>query len=585
MKKQLCFGLLTCLSVLSVWGQVQYPPKIVGDSLHAPFYHGVASGDPLSTAVIIWTRITPADVGNVEVVTYQVALDSGFQQIVTQNTFPTDSTLDFTVKVDVQGLLPATYYYYRFVTALGNTSVIGRTHTLPTGNATQFGMAVFSCSSIYSGYFNAYRRIGERNDIDLCVHLGDYLYDYVDPDEEVRIPMPYPTEPTTLTDWRNRHNYYHLDEDLRYAHERHPWVILWDNHDLGGKSPLSAPTRAFREWLPIRVNNTGAPNDLYRAFEIGNLADFIIADVSTYRNQDTFPDGTYNLLGNAQWEWFIQKIKNSDARWRLFGSQKMTGGWYTNGIPQSVLDLVPNDGSVFDDTSWDGFVTTRNRLFDTLAIYNIQNVMALSGDAHVSMAMDLVKNPHDSTQYDPSTGEDAVGVEMLPASISRGNVDEAGVTGNLATAFNNISLGANPQHVFSELTSHGYGYLHINPDSITATFMYSPILASTQTEITGTTWVFKQNENHWHRYITSGIETPFPVLPLVLYPVPATDFLHFDHTFTPAATYQIFTLPEGKMATKGLYSPNIATAGLSAGMYFIMIMDNGKVWGTKWVKE
>ena len=118
-----------------------------------------------------------------------------------------------------------------------------------------------SCSSIFSGYFNAYRRIAERNDIDLVVHLGDYIYDFVDADEQVRVPVPAPVDPQTLAEWRERHSYYLLDPDLRAARQMQPWAVIWDNHDTDGDSPqhTADAMQAFLEYVPMRLTNPARP--------------------------------------------------------------------------------------------------------------------------------------------------------------------------------------------------------------------------------------------------------------------------------------------------------------------------------------
>ena len=143
----------------------------------APFYHGVASGDPLSDRVIIWTRITPTDFGQTLSGSYHVATDNQFNNIVASGTYSTDSTKDFTVKIDVIGLNPNSFYYYEFEHN-GAYSLVGRTKTLPLGAVDNMRLAVVSCASLESGYFNAYEAIANRNDVDAVLMLGDYIYEY-----------------------------------------------------------------------------------------------------------------------------------------------------------------------------------------------------------------------------------------------------------------------------------------------------------------------------------------------------------------------------------------------------------------------
>ena len=143
----------------------------------APFYHGVASGDPLSDRVIIWTRVTPLDFNQSISVNYKVSTDNSFSTIVSQGIVQTDSTKDFTVKVDVTGLSPNTFYFYEFESN-GSYSPVGRTKTLPLGDVNNVRFAVVSCANLEAGYFNVYEAINERNDVDAVLMLGDYIYEY-----------------------------------------------------------------------------------------------------------------------------------------------------------------------------------------------------------------------------------------------------------------------------------------------------------------------------------------------------------------------------------------------------------------------
>ena len=98
----------------------------------ASFEHGVASGDPTQTQVIIWTRVT-TQASYVDV-SWQVSATEDFSSIEQSGTFTTDTSRDFTVKVDVQNLNPSSQYYYRFMVG-ENTSIVGMTQTLPEGSS------------------------------------------------------------------------------------------------------------------------------------------------------------------------------------------------------------------------------------------------------------------------------------------------------------------------------------------------------------------------------------------------------------------------------------------------------------------
>jgi len=173
------FLLCTLASILAGFSFGQLPPNMFGDSIHAPFYFGVTSGDPLANQVIIWSKISTTD--STENVVWEISVYPDFSWLNSTGTYTTDATTDFTIKIDVTGLSPNTNYYYRFRDDQGRNSAIGKTRTAPlaTDAIAHMRFAVVSCTSIYSGFFNGYKRISERNDLDFIMHLGDYIYDWL----------------------------------------------------------------------------------------------------------------------------------------------------------------------------------------------------------------------------------------------------------------------------------------------------------------------------------------------------------------------------------------------------------------------
>jgi alkaline phosphatase D len=560
----------------------QLPANMYADSVHAPFYYGVSSGDPSDSSFIIWTHISPVHPDSFNMsLNWEVSESENFSNILYSGITNTDSLQDYTVKIDVTGLLSGSTYFYRFSDMNGNYSDYGRAKTLPLGALSSTKIAVMSCSSIFSGFFNAYRRLAEREDLQLIVHLGDYIYDFVDQDEQVRIPNPYPVDCATREDWIERHKYYLLDPDLREARRMQTWYAIWDNHDIDSDSVYAK--EIFRRWMPIRETAEVQQNLLYRYLQIGDLADLSIFDVESLRNIDTFPSGEFHLMGHSQFEWATSLLKNSNSRWHLMGSQKMAGGWYTRGIDQGLLNLVPNDGDVFDNGSWDGFPETRKRLFDTIINHNINNCLLLSGDTHITMFMDLVKDPYDSIAYEPSSGIGAIGCEYLPSSISRGNFDEAGVPASLSPFFIGITMGANPHHLHMEINSHGYGLIEISEDSIVATPYYSDILSQTNIETAGQRMVMKNGVNHWERLPVSihSLET----LPeWSFYPNPANSgvFIRLPELNGQIATMLFFdNLGREIKKVKLSESAEISVQELSSGFYWLSLESGGKNLGVK----
>jgi alkaline phosphatase D len=263
------------------------------------FRHGVASGDPLPDAVVLWTRVSPtaaatpgSGVGPTVTVRWEVAADAGFRRIVRSGSAGTGPDRDHTVKVDARGLSPATTYWYRFRWA-GAVSPAGRTRTAPAAGAAvpRLRMAVVSCSNLQAGWFAAYRHLTARRDLDLVVHLGDYLYEYAPGEYQARdvVVRPHdpPREMRTLADYRRRHAQYKSDPDLQALHAVAPWVVTWDDHESandawsGGAENHTPATegpwtrrrgfsqRAYAEWMPVRYEPGG---HLYRRLRTVDVA-------------------------------------------------------------------------------------------------------------------------------------------------------------------------------------------------------------------------------------------------------------------------------------------------------------------------
>lgn len=567
-----------------------YPENIYADTSHAPFYHGVASADPLTDKVLLWTRISPESnpLGDSLSVFWEISPDTSFTSILDSGTVFTDSTKDWTLTVDASNLSPNRYYYYRFKDSQGNYSVRGRTKTAPTGNNTSFEIGVASCSSIFSGFFNAYARMAENDEIDLIVHLGDYIYDFVDPDEEIRITAPYPVNVKTKEEWRDRHSYYLLDPDFRKVKQMHPFVIIWDNHDVEYKGVYrDGSIEAFREWVPIRSSKV---DSIYRKFSYGNLLDLIMMDVHLYKDEDQIAPGEFSFLGNTQYEWLTNELTQSTAQWKLVGSEKMFGGFYAKGLPQTLP--IPREGDVFSTSSWDGYMLERENLLKTIRDSSINNVMVLSGDMHFTTAMNLVVDPFDSLNYDPVTGDGAVGTEFLPTSISRGNFDESGVPETIAEAFVPTLQGINPQIIHMELINHGYGLLRVNQNEIRAEYHYCPILERSTEDVLAKTLIMEDGANKWNQgnsYV--GIDSQTPDLEYFVssvFPNPVNGdefFLDINTTKSQDIEYSIVSAAGGKEIAKGEHfnaagynssSLRIDASRLSNGIYLIVV--KGKDW-------
>ena len=424
----------------------------------APFYHGVASGDPLSDRVIIWTRITPVDFGSALTVSYQVATDNQFNNVIASGNYTTDSTKDFTVKIDVTGLNPNTFYYYEFEHN-GAFSLVGRTKTLPIGAVDNMRLAVVSCASLESGYFNAYEAIANRNDVDAVLMLGDYIYEYesqgFSPNANVYRTWTPTVEITQLNDYRLRYNSYRLDYALRKLHQNFPWICIWDDHETANDSypggadnhqvnegpwaqRMSAGKRAYFEWIPIRPKAQGN-QEIFRTFELGDLAKIIMLDTrlegrdqQVASNDPVINDTTRSILGPSQFNWFKNELSTTTQPWKIIGNQVMIGAVEIFGTPVNT-------------DSWDGYPAERQKLFDHLSSNNIDNMVVLTGDIHTSWAVNL------------TNGNAQVGVEMVTPSVT-----SPGLPINLES----LIILQNPNIKYVELTKRGFILVDITSQRI-----------------------------------------------------------------------------------------------------------------------
>lgn len=406
-----------------------------------PFTLGVASGDPLPDSVVLWTRLTtdPLNGGgyppyNIPV-KWEIAEDERFQRVVQTGTTVARPELGHSVHVDVNGLKPGHEYWYRFKSG-SEISPVGRTKTAPSPQSrlTDFTFAFASCQQFEHGYYTAYRHMA-REDLDLVVHLGDYIYEY-GPHRYIasggNIRKHHGRETKTLADYRNRYAQYRSDEDLKAAHANFPWLVVWDDHEVqnnyaaqmpergrGGKDFLrrrAAAYQAYYEHMPLRRSSLpiGPDMRLYRRFTFGDLVEFNLLDTRQYRdnqvsNAKWSPPGmrstaqNRSILGQKQEQWLMEGLKHSRARWNLLAQQVFFSQRIWREGNQRLLNM---------DT-WDGYAASRHRLLQFLAQEKISNPVVITGDVHSNWACDL------KTDFGDHRSE-TVGVEFVGTSITSG---------------------------------------------------------------------------------------------------------------------------------------------------------------------
>lgn len=593
---------LTLFLFLSVtFCQGQNPGDVAArtqlDSRYAPFYHGVASGDPLDDRVIIWTRVTPANAGPV-IVNWKMASDTGMTNVVQSGSFTTTDSVDYTVKVDVTGLQAGTWYYYQFETN-NRFSLVGRTYTAPTGNIDSLRFGIVSCSDYSEGYFNVYGRMVQRNDMHAIIHLGDYIYEGEGSSgDREHEPL---AEILVLDDYRARHSQYKLDEDLRCLHQMYPVIAVWDDHETSNNSWSGGAdghdsgdglwedrkgygVKAYYEWMPIRPSDPNNQLRIYRTINYGNLIDLIMLDTRLIgRDEQTtgsgIDDPNRSMLGPDQLGWLASEMRNSSAQWKILGQQVM----------MAPLE-VPFIGPVNPD-AWDGYRAERDRVYDSVLTNNVENVVVLTGDIHTFWANDLPLSG-----YDPATGDNSIGVEFVVASVTKEN-------GGLPAGQQVIQL-ANQHMKYVNLADHGYIVLDVNQQRAQADYYFIDDIdnPSTYGDSEGPHYFVRNTESHLNDTSSAatpssasmaaqpsktppnlaiGIEDASPELALLgLYPNPTSGdvVVNFYLHSSGAVTMRLLDLNGKEIASKdvgarasGFYYESLSMDNVPAGIYLLSV--------------
>ncbi|WP_030443026.1 alkaline phosphatase D family protein [Actinoplanes subtropicus] len=444
-----------------------------------PFTLGIASGEPASDSVVLWTRLAPdplaadghggmpaADVP----VEWQVSPTGSFAKIVSSGTATARHDDAHTVHVIAGGLAPDREYHYRF-RSQGRLSPTGRTRTAPRPGAAARDLVMLfaSCANFEAGYFTAYRRMAEERP-GLILHLGDYIYEGQAKPGHVRVHLG--PEILTLADYRRRYGQYKVDPDLQAAHAAAPWIVVPDDHDveddyagnhrLDDIPPLTAAQwtarraaayRAYYEHLPLRPRSqpSGTSMRLYRRLEWGRLATFHMLDTRQFRDPQACgghyrvcPDADRpgrSMTGKAQEDWLLDGLAQHRATWDIIGQQVFFAG------------QLDSRGTGNMD-AWDGYRAARDRLQRGWVERGVRNPVVLTGDIHTAWANDLKLD-----YADPRSR--TIGAELVCTSItSRGD-------GSPSTAIPTASV--NP-HLKFYSDRRGYTRATVTPEQITADF-------------------------------------------------------------------------------------------------------------------
>ena len=444
-----------------------------------PYTLGVASGYPTADGVVLWTRLAPEPVTGggmppamVEV-GWELASDEDFRRIVRRGTEIAAPEWAHSVRAEVAGLEPAQRYFYRFH-AGGAVSPVGRTRTAPAAGAVadRLRFAFASCQQYEQGYYAAYRHLAAE-ELDLVVHLGDYIYESSWGRNHVRKHEA--GEPHTLDEYRNRYGLYKSDLDLRAAHAACPWLATWDDHEVqndyaNDRSQNADPREAFLarraaayqayyEHLPLpkRMQPRGPDMPLYTRWEYGALARFHVLDDRQYRSHQACPrpnrGGGSNvvplaecpellapgrtLLGAEQEQWLADGLARTGARWNVIAQQTV----------MAQVDRKAGEGQSFWTDGWDGYPKARERLLGHIAAKRVANPVVIGGDVHTSVVADL------KTDFDDLKSP-VVATEFVGTSITSQGIPEKSL---------DTWRSDNPHIRFANSTRRGYTVLEITP--------------------------------------------------------------------------------------------------------------------------
>ncbi|MEK6594714.1 MAG: alkaline phosphatase D family protein [Pseudomonadota bacterium] len=444
---------------------------------HNPFTLGVASGYPRPDGIVLWTRLAPQPLAGggmpraaVEVA-WEIATDESFSKIVRRGSEIAVPEFAHSVHAEVSGLEPARWYWYRFH-AGRESSPVGRTRTAPAGDTTagHLRFAFASCQQYEQGYYAAYRHMAAE-DLDLVVHLGDYIYESSWGRDHVRAHDS--PEPVTLPEYRNRYALYKGDADLQAAHAACPWLVTWDDHEVQNdyandrSQHLDLPDnfllrraaayQAYYEHMPLpaAARPRGPDMRLHARVAFGRIAEFSVLDTRQYRSHQVCPrpgrggsnsvdaaecpqrlDAGLTLLGGAQEKWLYGGLAASQARWNVIAQQTM----------MAQADRRLGAGREFWTDGWDGYPKARQRLLQFIAEKRIANPLIVGGDVHLAAVADL------TTDFDDVRAP-VIATEFVGTSISSQGPPQKRVEAVLAE---------NPHIRYANSTRRGYTVMELS---------------------------------------------------------------------------------------------------------------------------
>ncbi|HWH35803.1 MAG TPA: alkaline phosphatase D family protein [Acidimicrobiales bacterium] len=454
------------------------------------FAHGVASGDPTAGSVVLWTRVSGAAGDEVVPVRWTLARDPELAEVVASGEAEAGPGGDWTVHVDAVDLEPATTWWYGFE-ARGQRSPTGRTRTAPASDdGRELRLGVVSCASYAAGTFDAYRHLAAR-DVDLVVHLGDYLYEGQSR-QALRDHEP-PQDPVSLGDYRRRHAQYKSDPDLQALHQQVAMASVWDDHEVAGNAwaggagdhnprrqgPWSerrqAALQAYLEWMPLRPPDPADPLRIWRSLPLGASGELVLIDTRHDQRDrqvgsgggdpaSILDDPDRRIMSAGQEAWLAEHLRQGGGAWRVVANQVVLSP-LSLAIPEGLGGLAGGlgvfvDGRVLNPDQWDGYPVARRRLLDVVAGETAAPVVFLTGDIHSSWAFAVPAGGR--------LGGEPVAVEAVVPSVSSPTFASivGADAGLVADGLRNV-VESQLQHLrWSEISHHGYLVVSLTPERL-----------------------------------------------------------------------------------------------------------------------
>jgi alkaline phosphatase D len=559
------FLLFLLIVPFSVAADVIEIPDSLKNPLLKPFYFGVASGDPTQSSVIIWTHVSPEESSPAEVI-WQMARDTLFSEVVASGVATALPQREYTVKVDVEGLSANTWYYYRFVHK-GQASITGRTRTMPSTEIEQMRFAVYTCADFKDGYFNAYARIVERNDVDAIIHLGDYIYESRGDTSQGQRPVLPDKRCESLGDYRTRYAFYRLDPFVRAAHQQFPWYCVWDDHEFANDAWKDGSDRyqdadwleikeiglkVYSEWMPLRYPYQNDSLRIFRSFDMGPSIDLFMLDVRLVGREEPLPftnqahlSSNRTMMGAEQKAWFKQSISASTSKWKIVAQQNLMADYRVLGIPAPGTEKV-----------WNNFPAERTEILSHLLSNNITNVVVLTGDVHSAFVNDL---PANRNNYNANTGAGSAAIEFVTPSLT--SASDIDLPFQLLKSNNAFAQ-------FSNVTNRGYMILDVTPDTISGNFYWTPYQTINETETFGGAFCSAAGSNRVRNCQTERRKNgpAFPLAP----ETPGTFVTGVSKTLSQDIKWIAFPNPSSGMLQVRLNVPSGYNTDISLGLYNLM---------------